>query len=308
MDSFLLHHAPAPPIESLRQIAAARAGVLDALAALAPIEDSALERPWAWRGGETEVRYGFYRLYELLEQATGDARRALAQTRVAPAQVAAAAATAARWDLQGILASLSDADLDLDPGGGEWTIRQTLGHVINSQRAYGWFTAWWLARRDAAPDDFPASVPDDAVPDFPEEATEGVGDLAAVRARLDAVLDDAASVLGGLDEASLRVRARWSGAPVDVGFRLGRWASHLREHTIQVLKTLGFVGRSPSEVDRLVRLVLAAYGRLEAVAFAVPAPLASPAAAAFERVTGELREVTAEVTEVAGIAHSRSNR
>jgi uncharacterized damage-inducible protein DinB len=308
VDSFLQRHAPGPAIQSLDEIAAARAAALSAVATFAQIEDSALDGPWPWRDGDIELRYGFYRLNELFEQAAGDARRELARADVAPAQSAAAAGTAARWDLHGILVSLEDADLDRDPGGGEWTIRQTLGHVVNSQRAYNWFTAWWLARRDAAADDFPAKVPDDVAPDFPEESSEGVGDLAAVRTRLDTVLDEGASALGGLDERGLRARARWSGAPVDVGFRLGRWGSHLREHTVQVEKTLVMLGDSPREVDRLVRLVLAAYGRLEATAFAVPAAVASPAAVVFQRVIGELHEITADVAGAAGIAHSRSNR
>jgi uncharacterized damage-inducible protein DinB len=309
VDSFLQRHAPGPAIQSLDEIAAARAAVLSAMETFRQIDDSALGRqPWPWRGSDDiELRYGFYRLNELFEEATGDVQRALAHAVVAPAQSAAAAGTAARWDLHGILVSLEDADLDRDPGGGEWTIRQTLGHVINSQRAYNWFTAWWLAR-DSAADDFPAKVPDEVAPDFPEESSEGIGDLADVRAQLDTVLDEGASALGGLDERALRVRARWSGAPVDVGFRLGRWASHLREHTIQVEKTLVMLGRSPQEVDRLVRLVLAAYGRLEAAAFAVPATVASPAAVVFQRVIGELHELTADVADAAGIAHSRSNR
>jgi uncharacterized damage-inducible protein DinB len=310
VDEFLRRHAPGPAVPTSEQFGHARKGVLAATATLARVEDSALADPWQWRDGETEIRYGFYRLYELLEQGAADARGALslAGEALPAAQAAAGAATAARWDLHGILVSLGDAELDRDPGGGEWSLRQTLAHVVNSQRAYGWFTAWWLARRDAAPDDFPPSVPDDAAPDFPDEATEGVGSLAAVRDRLDSVLDDCASVLGGLDEPSLHVRARWSGAAVDVGFRLGRWASHLREHTIQVEKTLASLGHAPSEGDRLVRLVLAAYGRLEATAFALPASLGRPAAAVLERTIRELGDVAKEASGAAGIAHSRSNR
>jgi hypothetical protein len=58
------------------------------------------------------------------------------------------------------------------------------------------------------------------------------------------------------------------GTAITVGFRLGRWSSHLREHTIQVDKTMTALGRQPREVDRLIRLVLGQYGRLEAVIFA----------------------------------------
>jgi hypothetical protein len=63
------------------------------------------------------------------------------------------------------------------------------------------------------------------------------------------------------------VPARWSGTAVTVGFRLNRWASHLREHTIQVEKTLVMLDDQPREVERLVRIIMAAYGRLEATGY-----------------------------------------
>ena len=57
-------------------------------------------------------------------------------------------------------------------------------------------------------------------------------------------------------------------------FRLWRQSSHLQEHTIQVDKTLVMLGRTPLEAERLARLALRAYGRLEASVYALPAGLA----------------------------------
>ena len=57
---------------------------------------------------------------------------------------------------------------------------------------------------------------------------------------------------------------------MSIAFRLGRWSSHIREHAIQVEKTLAMLGRTPTEPERLVRLALAAYGRAEAVVFGQP--------------------------------------
>ena len=121
---------PLPPaIVEARQTL--RAIVGDILA----IPESALARPWDWIGGsEEEVRYGPYRVQELFERAEIDARRALAASaghRGLAAELIAPAG-AARWDLHGLLAPLSAADLDADPGGGEWSIRRTLG----------WRTPW----------------------------------------------------------------------------------------------------------------------------------------------------------------------
>ena len=68
-----------------------------------------------------------------------------------------------------------------------------------------------------------------------------------------------------LDGAAMRVDARWMGMHIPIDFRLGRYGSHIREHTIQVDKTLAMIGRQPTEVERVVRLILASYGRLEAL-------------------------------------------
>ena len=54
---------------------------------------------------------------------------------------------------------------------------------------------------------------------------------------------------------------------VEIGFRIGRWSSHLREHTIQVEKTLAMLGHTPTEVDRLIRLILAGWGQAEAAVY-----------------------------------------
>lgn len=297
-DAFLVEHTPGPTIDLPDDVRAAREALARATANYLSVEDGTLDRPWPWRddpNGEAEIRYAFYRALEALESAEVEARGMVDRSAIQRSRAAriAAPATAARWALHGALAPLADDELDRDPGGGEWTLRQTLAHVINSQRAYGWYTAWWLARRNEP--DFPAFAPD--IDGFPDESAEGNGSLGEVRARLDAILDLAAGRLGGLDEAGLAARARWSGYPVDVAFRMGRWSSHIQEHTVQVDKTLAMLGRQPREVERLVRLLHAGYGRLEAVVFAVPpidleragvAGLVEQAAAEVERLGDEI--------------------
>ena len=68
-----------------------------------------------------------------------------------------------------------------------------------------------------------------------------------------------------MPEDRLAFGARWSKFAIPIGFRIGRWSSHIREHTIQAEKTLVGLGRVATEPERLVRLTLAAYGRAEAV-------------------------------------------
>ena len=293
-------------------IARARTDVIAAARDLLAIPGSRLADPWTWigRGGEVEIRDGAYRAAEALEKAEVEARAggaAVAGAAVAGAAVGAHRAadlvgpsTAARWDLHGLLLALDDRLLDADPGAGEWTIRLTLGHIISGQRGYGWGSAWWLQQGLALTDpDLPPGAPEslwDALPD--EATTEAAGSIEDLRARLDASLDLTTERLAGIPDDRVDLGSRWSGFPVTLGFRFGRWGSHIREHTIQVEKTLAMLGHVPDEPARLARHVLAGYGRAEAVVFGQPG-----AEAAAERIAQgatEARTVINEARTAAG--------
>ena len=297
--SHYVNALPAETIELHPVIAIARARILAAAGDLRSVQDGALEQAWQWRGEPSEVRYGFYDAYEQLEVATSAVGDALAEAAIIPAAGArrAARATAARWDLQGRLLALDDGDLDRDPGGGEWTIRQTLAHIINAQRAYGHYTAWWFLQRDVDP--FPDTIPPSVDVGFPDESIEADGTLAEIRARLDDLLDVETAHMAGLEASELSARAKWSGVWVDVGFRMGRWSSHLREHTIQVDKTLVMLAWTPREVDRLVGLIVGAYGRLEAEVFGLPADALDSAGSHGRTPAGVIDEVTARIVDSA---------
>ncbi|MDF2733455.1 MAG: DinB superfamily [Chloroflexota bacterium] len=249
--------APGPDLDKARDL------IEGALGDLLVVGDDALEAPWTWPGhGELDRRSGVFRITEDLDAVTAAfAARGVARPA---AQAIVAPATIARWELIGLLAPLAEVDLDADPGGGEWTIRQTVAHIIASQHSYGVYTAWWRDQAIGTSDErlpFPPEGIDDPAWD---EAIAADGSMDQIRSRLHLALEEAAMRLSDLSSENLALAARWSGLPVTIGFRQGRWASHITEHTVQVDKTLVWLGRQPSEVERLVRLVAAAWGRLEA--------------------------------------------
>lgn len=250
----------------------ARADVIAAARDLLAIPEASLTLPWTWiPGSAEEVRYAAYRAGEALEQAEIEARTLASSSDASEPRAAriVGPATAARWDLHGLLLPLANSLLDADPGGGEWSLRLVLAHTIASQRGYAWSAAWVQAHGpDATDPGAPVRVPESFWETLPDEATtEAAGTIDDLRARLDAIVDLGAERLSGTPDDLLAIPTRWSGFPVTVGFRYARWSSHIREHSIQVEKTLAMLGHTPAEPARLVRLVLAAYGRAEAAVF-----------------------------------------
>ena len=271
MNDPLIELATVPPTPIHGALQGARASVRRIAADLLAVGDDMLERDWRWRPsdtGDVELRYSFYAVHERLERAIGtiEIGRAGApdgDLPLGPAVPALGAMTAARWDLHGVLAGLTPETWDADPGGGEWTVRQTMGHIVGGQLSYSWYNAWYLSH--PVPVGLAERPPDDVMPPEPTEEELATGLPAEVAARLDSIADASAVAVAALDAASLDLGARWAGLPVSIGDRLGRYGSHIREHTIQVDKTLAMLRREPSEAERLVRLVLGTYGRLEAL-------------------------------------------
>jgi len=285
----------------LRARAALEAAAADYLA----IPEAALLKVWLFRGVDPEdgVRYGLYRGAEAIEVADAELEAALAGAPArAPGAIRSAPATIARWALQGRLAPLDDAILDRVPRDGEWPLRQTLAHTVGGQRGYGLFTRWWLlqplgAGRPARLTDADAAALDR---EMPEESTEAAGSVGDIRARLDAVLDEWALRVADLDQDALDASAVWSGVPVDVDFRIGRWASHIREHTVQVDKTLDWLGYQPSEPARIVRDLFTTWGRLEARIFpTAPAGTEAAVRRILERMSKTLVGESRSVREAA---------
>lgn len=260
---------PNPVPVVTESIAAARRALAEATADYLAVPDSTLERAWTWHERELDVRYGVYRGAENIEAATAEIDGLLAaQPARGLAERIISTSTIARWALQGRLASLEDSVLDTAPKDGEWTVRQVLAHTIDGQASYGWFTRWRLM---LPPGTGPITVPPEvealSETELPGEEAEGRGTLAELRARMDACLDEWALRLGTTPDDQLAKPALWSNTPVDISFRLGRWGSHIAEHTVQLDKTLDWLGHQPTEVARVVRDLHTAWGRLESRLF-----------------------------------------
>jgi hypothetical protein len=83
----------------------------------------------------------------------------------------------------------------------------------------------------------------------------------------------------------------WENEPYPLRFRLHRFDSHLRQHTIQIDKTLAALGLAPNETRRLLRLIYAALAEVEGLLIG------------FEKTDAAVLEAAAQVitTRLAGI-------
>ena len=180
LDQFILEKAPGPLVELDPALARARvacARLLDALAAIP--DDRSDVAPGRGTANEADVRYGFYRV-------SGDARcRHLgspSRARVRPVERGARRGWRSTPLRAGACTASSprstDADLDADPGGGEWTIRQTMGHIIGSSAATRGAALVAVAARSAAPPGCSGRLADELFAGLPEEDEEAVGSLA----------------------------------------------------------------------------------------------------------------------------------
>src|SRR5689334_11917807 len=146
---YLVAHTPAPIAPVAPAPLRARAALDTAARDYPGIPDGPPQDAWDWDGHEADVGYGVFRASEAVEaasaeigsilEATGGARRSNAALRVAPA-------TTARWDVHSRLVGLDESKLDTVAREGEWTLRETLGHIVGGQRGYAVFTAWYWSR------------------------------------------------------------------------------------------------------------------------------------------------------------------
>ena len=230
--------------------------------AYAVLSDDALAAGWSWRGGALQLRDALYR-------SLGDERDALVAARArwerdtatTDAERILVLADRALGSLRGLLVGLDDALLDRLPSPGEWTLRETLRHLLDVERRYATNTSHAVHRRDDERLSLDLHDPGMA----PSEPAETTGGFDRVVEKLVAARDRSDALLGATPNAALQRPSRWSNVDVSVRFRLHRFGEHLVEHTIQCEKTLEAIGERQGEARRIVRHIWADRAELEAV-------------------------------------------
>ena len=222
----------------------------ESMGRMAVLTDEQMGSLWHWRpdGDGLQIRDFFHRSLEAENaQAT-----AIAAMGVGETAAAFLLAQRAAGDLCGLLVGQPEGILDREPAPGEWSLRETMRHIIETEAHFRVGTLWAV---DKAPED-PF--------DLPHELQTHPADVSRDPASMIASLLDERTVsdenFARLTADDLAKPAMWAGYSVDARFRMHRHASHLAEHTNQCEKVLHAIGQDPGEARQLARAIWAARG------------------------------------------------
>jgi len=268
------------------------------------LPDSELEREWAWGSYKSEgVRFAYFRTYEdlrqlavelgLLRDAAGkpfsDAQRILAQYH------------AAYMDLQAVLLGLESQYFELTPAQGEWSIRRVLAHIVGAEMGFYVAIKFALDRYYQG---------EDPLVDIDDETWLGIIGMEEeeLGAQMDEPLPGLQSFHKDLHKRVLKDFSLIDASVIDkpskywehefysVRFRLHRFDAHMRQHTIQIEKTLHAIGHVPNESQRLLRLIYAALGQVNGALIGTGIDyqdLLSETAARIDERTAEIGDIIA---------------
>jgi hypothetical protein len=172
-------------------------------------------------------------------------------------------------DMTAVLAAVRSEDLDRAPAEGEWPVRDVSEHMLGAEYGFVRVCRIALDRHRAGKTNEPtederktASAP------YLKDRDAATGSLRS--ADVGGIRDAFATIhirnlreLADITDAELEKPAWFWDGPMPIRFRLHRFEEHLRQHTIQLDKTVVGIGRAPTEAHRLVRNVYNALADVE---------------------------------------------
>jgi hypothetical protein len=237
-----------------------------------------LEKPWGWRSYDREgVRFAFFRIYEELQELAvklelerqdlgmplTSAQRILGQYHVA------------FLDLQAVLLGVTNEIEEVPPAEGEWSVREILSHIVRAD--IGFFVAVrYAVERHRYGDERPMEIPDEAwerISGLDEGAYTSLMEGSYENLR-QFHKDHHLRIVDGfadLSEQELDLGSKyWEDEEMSIRFRLHRFDSHVRQHTIQLEKALSDLDLPPNESMRLLRLLYLGLAHCESKMIGLP--------------------------------------
>lgn len=257
------------PINQTDDLAAA---VFHLASTTCDFSDSDLGQPYQWGAHQEGVRFALLgAMHELRALAVYLlSQRHLAGLPITRAQHGLAQYHHAFRDIDAVLTTVTSDEYEKTPAVGEWPLRYVYGHMVGAERNFFALVHYGL-RRQREGGELSTTLPDGeanrllgSYNDFITLMETGSrADLAAYHANMH---DRAMGEFSTIDDTEIEgLSVWWEGVPYTLEYRLHRMDAHLRQHTIQIEKTLDQLGRSPSEARRLIRMVFGALAEVEGV-------------------------------------------
>lgn len=230
-------------------------------------------QPWAWGPHEEGIRFALIgTCHELRDLAVRlQAQRPFPLTQ---AQRILGQYHAAYRDLQVLLLGVTEELYNQEPAPGEWPLRLVLGHIVGAERNFFALVHYGLARqRDG--EERPIRLPDGeadkvTVPYSEFRTMMETGTMADMLAFYEAshqrVLREALTMTDTEIEGK---SLWWENIEYSLRHRLHRFEMHLRQHTIQVEKTLTMLNQPLNEAKQLLRHVFNALAEVETAVLGV---------------------------------------
>ncbi len=234
-------------------------------------DEADLEKPWGWRSYDQEgVRFAFFRTYEELRELAVKLeleRQNLGMPLTSAQRILGQYHVAFR-DLQAVLLGVTSEIEDVPPVDGEWSIREILSHIIRAD--VGFFVAVRYAiERHRSGDERPVEISDEAwerISGLNERTYASLVEGSCENLRQFHVDHHRRIVeeFADLSEQELELGSKyWEDEEMSLRFRLHRFDSHMRQHTVQLEKALYDLDSPPSEATRLLRLIYCALAGCE---------------------------------------------
>jgi hypothetical protein len=261
--------------------------------------DADMDRPYVWQHYDEEgLRFALLTAHHILRDTAASvaAARLRAGRPFTEAERILAQVHEAYRDLCGALAGTREADLDASPPDEQWPIREVLRHMLETEKAF-------LAAIEVALDANRAGRPSEASTAAFKARRQPTEDPSGSRAdALNALFRSHVAILralGPVTDAELDLSSFfWEEQPYPVRFRMHRFEEHMRQHTIQVDKTLAAIGHPPTEAERLVRNVYTALAGVESVAAGLAA--GGDTGDMLDRCAVSIDAIAADVERIAG--------